>query len=417
VTAARAGVTGYLYPWDVIGHRGSADAVAAMGVDRVVLAASYHSVRAATPRHPQRRVVDARSAALYVPITDAWEGQLLTPHDASRWMGTTDSFGEAARDLRAAGLPVDAWTVLTHSSAVGTKHPELCVRNAFGETYVHALCPSNHAVRAYSRTVVSQVLEQGNPDGLVLEAAGPLGFRHQNMHEKTEGADYSPWVQALLSLCFCAACCVEYGRRGLPAEELAGRVRSAVLEADDPGRPAPGLGDDGWLLPILECRWDAAAHLLDEALAAAAVRPEVRLSVHASPEPWSTGPFVSVRALERSRLWDSLPAATAVVPCWGTAPDSAATIESFRAAAPAATIGAYVLALPPKREDSDALSQEWQTLLEAGCQELHLYHLGLASTARRTAMAGALEKLRTGGDASPGVEGRSQLEPSPRPRT
>lgn len=396
---ARASVTGYLYPWDVLGDPGAAADVAALGVDRVALAASYHSVRAATPRHPRRRVVDARTAALYVPVTDAWSGQDLVPTEGTGWTGTSDAFGEAARELRSAGVPVDAWTVLTHSSFLGARHPQLCVRNAFGETYLHALCPSNEAVRNYSRMVVGQVLRHGHPDGLVLEAAGPLGFSHQNQHEKTEGADYSPWVQALLSLCFCDACRSGYGRRGMDAGGMAAKVRSAVLsdslETGGDHRLEMGAGGEAdEFVPLLECRWDATARLLDGVLAVAAARPEVRLSIHASPDPWSTGPFASLRALERSKLWDSFPGATAVLPCWGAATDSAAALRSFRSDAPAAATGAYVLALPPKSADSRALWQEWKALLDEGCTELHLYHLGLASTRRREAVAGALGLLR-----------------------
>ncbi|QCO96837.1 hypothetical protein FCN77_02785 [Arthrobacter sp. 24S4-2] len=402
----RVSVTGYLYPWDVLDDPGAAGDVAAMGVDRVALAASYHSVRAATPRHPRRRVVDARTAALYVPVTDAWEGQCLVPAEGTGWTGTSDAFGEAARELRAAGVPVDAWTVLTHSSSLGARHPQLCVRNAFGENYLHALCPSNEAVRNYSRMIVGQVLRHGNPDGLVLEAAGPLGFSHQNQHEKTEGADYSPWVQALLSLCFCDACRCGYGRRGMDAGDMAAKVRSAVLSVStgsgEDHRLELGAGGvaDGFV-PLLECRWDATARLLDSVLAEAAARPDVRLSIHASPDPWATGPFAPLRALERSKLWDSFPGATAVLPCWGATTDSTAALRSFRSDAPAAATGAYVLALPPKSADSRALSQEWKALLDGGCTELHLYHLGLASTRRREAAAGALELLRGREGTSP----------------
>ena len=60
--------TAYLYPWDVLGDPDAAPRIAGLGVDRVALAAAHHAVRAATPRHAARRVVDARHAALYVPV-------------------------------------------------------------------------------------------------------------------------------------------------------------------------------------------------------------------------------------------------------------------------------------------------------------------------------------------------------------
>ena len=97
-------MTGYLYPWDVLADRDAASTILATGVDRVALAAAYHSVRAATPRHPDRRVVDARGKlALYVRVGSAWNGQTLVPRDASEWTGTVGSFTEAAAELRGGG--------------------------------------------------------------------------------------------------------------------------------------------------------------------------------------------------------------------------------------------------------------------------------------------------------------------------
>ncbi|MFN3923542.1 MAG: hypothetical protein ACK4K6_07795, partial [Pseudarthrobacter sp.] len=348
VTPPAPQVTGYLYPWDVLGDPAAAAWVKDTGVHRVSLAAAYHSVRAATPRHPERRVVDAGSAALYVPVTGAWDGSLLSPGDAVEWTGRDDSFAEAAAVIRGAGLPVDAWVVLTHSSAVGSRHQDLCVQNAFAETYRYALCPSQPHVREYAARLVGQVLELGRPDGLVLEAVGPLGFGHQNQHEKTEGAGYSPWVQALLSLCFCGACCTAYTERDVPVDALRKRVRDVVrLHTDSPDATPETAPEAAEFLPLLEARWDATAALLDACLAAVS-SSGTRISLHASPDPWSTGPFVSVEALRRSLLLPLMDNVTAVVPCWGEAAQGSATVAAMAAAAPGVTVGSYVLVLPPK---------------------------------------------------------------------
>jgi hypothetical protein len=386
-------VTGYLYPWDVLGDPAAVSWVKNSGVDRVALAAAYHSVRAGTPRHPSRRVVDARSAALYVPAADAFAGQPLVPGSARDWTGTENAFGEAASVLRAAHLPVDAWTVLTHSSAAGGNNPGMCVRNAFGEVYSYALCPSHPSVREYAARIVAQVLAHGQPDGLILEAVGPLGFSHQNRHEKTEGAEYSPWVQALLSLCFCEACSAAYEKRGLPAAAHQSQVRATVIESEDPELTVGTASNAADFLPLLEVRWDATAALLDQCLAAVkASGSSPRISLHASPDPWNTGPFVPVEALHRSRLWEQRGDVTAVVPCWGSPSDGALTVEAMSAAG--VRVGAYVLALPPKASDGGGLASEWGALYAAGADELHVYHLGLASTRRLSAISQALTSLR-----------------------
>ncbi|KSU77907.1 hypothetical protein GA0061083_1828 [Pseudarthrobacter enclensis] len=393
VDTATCQVTGYLYPWDILGDPGAAGRIRATGVDRVALAAAYHSVRAATPRHPARRIVDAHSAALYVPPGTAFDGQPLAPAGAEPWTGTDNAFAAAASELRNAGIPVDAWTVLTHSSAAGGSNRDLCVLNAFGEVYSYALCPSQPAVRTYAATVVARILQVGRPDGLVLEAAGPLGFSHQNRHEKTEGAEYSPWVQALLSLCFCAACTAGYRERGLPAEEYRQRVRELVLAAQDPdAAPGDAAGAHG-LLPLLEARWDAAAALLDRCVQAAADSgAEVRLSLHATPDPWSTGPFLPLDALRRSLLWPARGDAAAVVPCWGGSAQSGDLVRDM--AGTGTRTGAYVLALPPKTHDAGGLAAEWRHLVDAGASELHVYHLGLASTRRLEAVREAVRMVR-----------------------
>jgi hypothetical protein len=408
VTLRMPRVTGYLYPWDILGDPGAAVEVAALGVDRAALAASYHSVRAATPRHPHRRLVDAHSAALYVPVADsAWAGQALVPGDAREWTGTDNSFAAAAQGLRGAGLEVDAWTVLTHSTRLGRANPQLCVRNAFGEVYSYALCPSQAEVRSYALTVVDQVLELGQPDGLILEAVGALGFAHQNRHEKTDGGDYGPAVQNLLSLCFCGACARAYGGRGLDPGSLASHVRDSIRAlqrrsaAGTASGAAPGTDSPDRLIEpdllntfgeVLECRWDAAAALLEGVLDRARSHGVSRIAVDADPDLWATGPFLPAQALARTADSNSF---VSVLQGWGSVEGGIGKLDAARQAVPGAgPYGAYVLTLPPKEASADQWVQDWRRLGEAGYEELHIYHLGLASDTRRAALTGALRALR-----------------------
>jgi hypothetical protein len=203
----------YAYPWDVNGDPQAAERFAELGIDAVVLAAAYHSVRAATPRHPRHRLVDARSAALYMPVRAGAWGELV-PADASPWAGER-SFTRAAGELRLAGLPVRAWIVLTHSTAVGLANPWSCMRNAFGDVYPYALCPSVPAVREYARTLVGEVVRQSGVTDVVLEACGPMGVNHLGHHEKTAGADWTEEECALLSICFCDACTTSLAQAGV----------------------------------------------------------------------------------------------------------------------------------------------------------------------------------------------------------
>src|ERR1039458_4983893 len=103
-TLALPQVSAYLYPWDLVGDPLVVARLASAGFEHVSVAAAYHSVRAATPQHPQHRFVVAESAALYRPVRSAaWAGRRLSPFSAP-WTGSEDSFERAVEALGAGGL-------------------------------------------------------------------------------------------------------------------------------------------------------------------------------------------------------------------------------------------------------------------------------------------------------------------------
>lgn len=376
----------HVYPWDVVGDPQAAQRYADLGVDAVALAASYHTVRAATPLHPEHRMVDARHAAFYLPVRDeVWDGKRLVPAEPS-WVDGDNSFGAAADALRAAGLPVYAWTVLTHSSRLGDLCPDVNVVNAFGDRYPYALCTANPDVVEYARTLVTEVLDLGRPDGIVLEACGPLGFSHGGHHEKTDGADWSPVQQKLLSLCFCVVCAVRYQGAGIDVDDL----RAAVRAGADAGAPTveEALGD--LAKPVSSVRTDIVRELRGTLVALVREQaPGIRIAMHATGDEWATGPFATV-----------VPAVDADVDvltvfCW---PGADAAIPGIRAlrevAGPEARIASYVLALPPKPVDGEALLTEWKHYVAEGVEEFHLYHAGLASQPRLDALKHAIGGLK-----------------------
>ncbi|MET0132575.1 MAG: hypothetical protein ABW215_03180 [Kibdelosporangium sp.] len=384
----------HVYPWDVVGDPFAAGRFAGLGVDAVALAAAYHTVRASTPLHPAHRLVDARHAAFYLPVREeAWAGKRLRPAEPSWVSGDSfqadDSFGMARDALKAAGLPVYAWTVLTHSSRLGDQHPDVTVVNAFGDRYPYALCPSNQDVVDYCRTLVEEIVQVGQPDGIILEACGPLGFVHGGHHEKTEGADWGPVRQQLLSICFCAGCTARYDN----PDELRVRIRAAVDEGE-PESVAAVLGD--WTASVSAVRTSIAGDL--RKLLVGRIRelsPELRVIMHATADPWGTGPFATV-APEVGADVDVL-----VAMAWHGPAASTPNIRALREIAPEARIAGYVLALPPKPVDGAAMLAEMRALAEEGVQEFHLYHAGLASGARLEAVREAVSGLR----ATPTGEG------------
>jgi hypothetical protein len=360
----------YAYPWDVVGDPAAPGRLAGLGVDAVALAASYHAVRAATPLHPSHRVVDAH-AAIYVPVRPAAWGRLVPA--APTWT-PPDAFARAGDALRRAGLAVHAWIALTHNSRLGSAHPDLTVRNAFGDAYPYALCPAHPDVAGYCATLVREIVELGEPDGVILEGCGPLGFRHDGLHEKTAGADWSAAHLDLLSLCFCAACARRY-----PAQVRA-RVRAGIDGA--PGSVEDALGD---LAPaVREVRTGLAASLRRIVLRETRDLP---VALHANPSPWAAGSAASVTPGTKADVL--------VGNCWGDPGGDAANLRRLRGlAAPGTRVGAYVLTLPPRSADPEDLLAHLARYQQAGATDLHFYHGGLASPARLNAVAAALKRLR-----------------------
>ncbi|GAA2302912.1 hypothetical protein GCM10010149_60430 [Nonomuraea roseoviolacea subsp. roseoviolacea] len=424
----------YVYPWDVVGDPAAPERLASLGVEAVALAASYHATRAATPHHPAHRVLDVPHAAFYLPVRSSAWGRLV-PRSPS-WT-TPDAYLQASEALRAVGLQVHAWTVLTHNSVLGREHPDVVVRNAFGDPYPHALCPSSPDVVDYCRRLVHEILEVGRPDALILESCGPMGYGHQSIHEKTAGADWTGVDGDLLSLCFCTACAPRYpaGTRErvraaiddtpanaasprplapeatqdrAPAPEATqGRPHTPEVEEDRPpasgtapaGPPAPGTAHDAPFGSVEEALGPLAADVraqrvslstsLRQTLISTAreAAPDVPITIHANPDPWATGAFAA--------LPDGEPEADVLVAnCWGDpATDTTRLTRLLELCRPGQRVGAYVLGLPPRPADPEAQAELLRAYAEAGASEFHLYHAGLASPRRLSAMKQALRLI------------------------
>ena len=389
----------YAYPWDIVGDPSAPARLAGLGVEAVALAAAYHSTRAATPYHPGHRVLDVPYSAFYLPVRPSAWGRLVPASPA--WT-PADAYLQAQSALRDVGLQVHAWTVLTHNSFLGSAHPDLVVRNAFGDPYPYALCPAYEDVIEYCEHLVREVLAVGKPDGLILEACGPMGFGHQSVHEKTGGADWTTVQSDLLSLCFCTACADRYpaGTRERVHAAIDGlsRTQSHAAPSSSP-MPAAGTGPALPASPpasvedslgrlandVRAVRVDLSASLRQRLITAARqIAPDVPITLHANPDPWAAGSFAALPAGE--------PGADVLVGnCWGEpASDAARLTQLAELSRPGQRIGAYVLALPPRRADAQAMADQLSTYAKAGASEFHLYHAGLASPHRLAAMTEAL---------------------------
>jgi hypothetical protein len=377
----------YLYPWDAVGDPGCAERIAGLGVDRVLLAAAYHTVRALTPAHPEHKVVTAdHSAVYYQPDRARWSGREVQPVVATWAPG---SFHEGAQALRSAGLKVYAWTVLTHNQRLGTVHPEISVVNAFGDRYPWALCAANPRVYEYASTLAAEVAALPEVDGLELESCGWYGFEHLHAHDKTGSSALPAQARELLSLCFCAACEIDYANVGIAPAWLRDQVREA-LEPVFVG--SPGALDDATiatleptLAPVHAVREAAADRFRAEVISAVReARPELPILLHTHPDPRRIGanPGADPASLFAQSVGP-------VLQCWGPIDDGAATVSAVAQQAPDdVPVVASLLAVANMGGRVDSLAKDAVRLRDAGASELRFYHAGLAS-------AGDLNAIRS----------------------
>jgi hypothetical protein len=334
--------------------------------------------------------VDATHAALYRPVRESvWAGRRLRPGIA-RWVDTPDPFGTAATALRAAGLPVGAWIVLTHSTRLGTSHPELAVTNCFGERYGYALCPAHEEVREYAATLAAEAVREAPVDAVSLEACGQLGVAHLGHHDKTDGA-WTPAAARLLSVCCCRACQAEWRRRGLDPEKVLTALWAGVHACQALAGPIPaGSGPLGEFDPtmaavLLAARQEATDVLRLRVLAAIHEQaPGVPVTLHAHPDPWVTGPSPGLTPTAAGDV-DAL-----LVPAWPTAPDTADVVG--RATAAGRAVDAYLTVLSPA--DPEALPEHARRLKAAGASRFSLYHLGLAPRWRQRLFTDLIAAVR-----------------------
>ncbi|MFD7982933.1 hypothetical protein ACFXKJ_31245 [Kitasatospora indigofera] len=249
------------------------------GVDRVRLAYAYHGGRWLLTTSEPAAVVDFAGGRWFTGrCRDGVRPSLELPVHG-------DHAATAAEALVASGVAVTGWLVALHQSAPATARPELAVRNAFGHSYRHALCPAQPDVVSYARDLVADTAAQPGVSALELEAFGYLGWQHASAHDKT-GASLRPVDRWLLSLCFCSACSARLLEAGVDGAEVAARTRAAVLaQLYDPRPAAGGLAED------------AAAALgpeLHDMLLA--VRAEVTIRLVRAAVEASGGLPVSVRA-------------------------------------------------------------------------------------------------------------------------
>ncbi|MHB8333502.1 MAG: alpha-galactosidase [Acidimicrobiales bacterium] len=379
-------IVGYAYPWDFEGDPAAATRAAELGCDTVALAATYHSSRTVSPLHPTRRMFEVSTSAAYVALRpEAWRSHRLVPSRPS-WPGGETAFTTAAHDLREAGLDVAAWIVVTHHDELGLANPDLVVRNAYGDPYSYALCPSAPEVREYARTLVTEVIAASDVDRVVLEACGPMGLSHSGVHDKVEYAGFNAVARDLLSICCCSSCARAFAANGLDAKDVAHLIQRGLHNQ-------VGSFDEAFdaetAQAVRATRAEVGASLQRAVLdGVVATHPEVAVTIHGSLTPGATGSFPEVGVETLARV------ATVVANAWDatSAPEEIAALAG--ATSEGTRLGAYLRL--DRGWDEPVIEPRVAQYRRAGVDEWHLYHLGLLSEDGLVTMHRVIETARAG---------------------
>ncbi|GAB3741235.1 hypothetical protein GCM10027590_56270 [Nocardiopsis nanhaiensis] len=347
-------ISGYMYPWDT-GER--MDRILELvQPDRVALAGLYHAVRAVSFSGSAPRVVDAWHTASYLP-RGSWLQGTLRPPPPSGW-AAENAFCEAGSWLAERGVPTDAWLVFSHLE--GTAAGECAaVVNAVGERLPHTQCPGSPEMLDYAMAAVDAALVDGQAHGLVLEGVAALGAAHPVGHDKTGSLDRSEVQVKLASWCFCFYC---QQRRGDEGGEMRDILRAAIdgrtsINAPEVVHARQRLAEDR--ITLLGDRFRALA-------ARARSHGCRRVAAFVTPEYDEFGPAAPIAALEFSHL------DLAIVSGWDEPERTARRLEAANVTNSASSVGVYSSALTANGTTFSDLEQ-WPI------DEIHLYHLGLAS--------------------------------------
>ncbi|WP_049574348.1 hypothetical protein [Nonomuraea sp. SBT364] len=204
------------------------DRISAYGVAGVTVGAVHHAARDVTP-HGLSRLTIRRDGAHLVPPADLFSGLRLTP---------TAGHQDALDGLRAActarGLKLHGWTVFLRNATIGEAHPDVSVRDCFGDRGALAyLCPAHPDVRDYAVALARAVARLG-VDSVVAESLHFTPLKPQRSF-----VPLGPMDAYLFGLCFCDYCmrrATDLGVNAEVARDECARIVGSVLAGDPPAQ-------------------------------------------------------------------------------------------------------------------------------------------------------------------------------------
>lgn len=386
----------FMYPWDIqdMGVSAAGALLKQIGCNTMILNSSYHHGRFLHPRTEKIRRVPEAAVSFWPNPSVYGRLQPLVHRDVAD-AGVLERAREWAEQN---GVNFYTWWVALHNSSLGGEHPDLCVHNAWGDSYSYALCPAQTEVAQFAAALLEDVLVQVRPQRVVAESAAFLPFEHGDHHEVVL-SHIGVTGKWLLSLCFCEACMSRAQEAGVDAEGALGTVRTLltrllqreIREGADPHLIAFLLTEFPVLHQYQAVRIQTVSELLRN-LAEIAHRYEAKLDVIPSAIPLPVGltfeEGVSVKGL--GDLADR------IVPlAYGR--DAEAVSRTLRALRLAATEIDVAVGLTLHHlvvEGEQALVQRVRVAEEHGVSGIFYYNFGLLTDERMNWVRSANEQLR-----------------------
>jgi len=196
-----------------------------LGVTRVLVASQYHAGFFLHPHNPTRKTHLLEGGVSYFrPDRALYDGLTIRPIPASM-CADRDWFAFVCERLVDRGLEVSAWHVCLHNTRLGLLHPDATIRNAYGDSYPHALSPAHPDAVAFVEATVKDIATNYPLASVMLEASNYRKRAHgsdwvSGHHHERESVYLRPLEQALMDVSFNSADVEQRETAGIDVEAL-----------------------------------------------------------------------------------------------------------------------------------------------------------------------------------------------------